>query len=68
MAGNRNSGRNNPCYGCPDRYPACSDHCRKPDFLAWREEQEKIRANREKYRNLDSYTADEIRKSKGRGR
>lgn len=68
MAENLKSGRKNPCWGCPDRYTACSDHCRKPDFLAWREEQEKIRANREKYRDLNSYTADEIRKSKARGR
>ena len=63
-----NRSRNNPCQGCPDRYPACSDHCRKPDFLAWREEQEKIRANRAKYRDLNGYVVDEIRKSKGRGR
>jgi hypothetical protein len=38
----------------------------KPDFQAWRAEQKKIRENREKSRNLDSYTTDAIRKSKGR--
>jgi len=42
--------RNNPCRGCPDRYPACSDHCQKPEFLAWKAEQEKIRKNRAAYR------------------
>lgn len=66
MAENLNRGRKNPCYGCPDRYPACSDHCMKPDFQAWRDEQKKIRENREKSRDLDSYTTDAIRKSKGR--
>lgn len=26
---------NSPCYGCPDRYPACHDHCDKyKDFRA----------------------------------
>ena len=43
------SSRYNPCKGCPDRVPACSDHCKKPEFLAWKEEQEKIRQNRNAY-------------------
>ncbi|MBO5953463.1 MAG: hypothetical protein J6Q53_05025 [Oscillospiraceae bacterium] len=41
--------RYNPCKGCPDRYLACSDHCKKPERLAWLEEQEIIRQNRKKY-------------------
>lgn len=41
--------RPNPCNGCPDRYPACSDHCTKPAYLAYREEQEKIRQARKAY-------------------
>lgn len=41
--------RYNPCNGCPDRYPACSDHCKKPEFLAWKAEQEKIKAARRAY-------------------
>ena len=41
--------RYNPCNGCPDRYIACSDHCSKPSFLAWKEEQAKIRAARKAY-------------------
>lgn len=43
------SSRHNPCKGCADRYPACSDHCQKPDFLKWKEEKELIRKNREAY-------------------
>lgn len=41
--------RPNPCKGCPDRYPACSDHCRKPSFLTWKAEQQKIREARRAY-------------------
>lgn len=41
--------RFNPCKGCPDRYPGCSDHCRKPQKLAWEAEQVRIRENRKKY-------------------
>ena len=25
-----------PCKGCTDRYPACSDHCQKPEYLEYR--------------------------------
>ena len=41
--------RFNPCKGCPDRYPGCSDRCRKPQKLAWEAEQVRIRENRKKY-------------------
>lgn len=44
------SSRGCPCQGCPDRYRACSDHCRKPAFLAWKAEQETIRKNRAAYK------------------
>ena len=43
------SDRYNPCKGCPDRYPACSAHCKKPEYLAWKEEQATIKRNRDKY-------------------
>ena len=43
------SQRYNPCKGCPDRYTACSDHCRKENFLAWKEEQAKIRKAKKAY-------------------
>ena len=41
--------RYTPCKGCPDRYPACPDHCQKPEYLAWKEEQAKIRKARQAY-------------------
>lgn len=43
------SHRPNPCKGCPDRYPACCDRCRKPEYLNWKAEQKKIRDNRKNY-------------------
>lgn len=43
------SKRPGPCKGCPDRVTACSDHCRKPEYLAWKEEQAKIRKARQSY-------------------
>lgn len=43
------SDRYNPCHGCPDRYPACSDHCQKPEFLEWKAEQQRIREARRAY-------------------
>lgn len=45
------SNRPNPCKGCPDRYTACADHCRKPEYLAHKEEQERIRKARRAYYN-----------------
>ena len=45
------SKRRGPCKDCPDRYFACSDHCRKPDFLAWKQEQNTIRENKRNYRS-----------------
>ena len=43
------SERKNPCKGCPDRYTACSDHCKKDAFLKWKAEQDLIRKNRRAY-------------------
>ena len=42
--------RYNPCKGCKDRYRACQDTCKKPERLAWLEEQKKINENRRNYR------------------
>ena len=39
-----------PCKGCLDRDYGCSDHCKRPEFLAWKAETEKIRKAREAYR------------------
>lgn len=53
-----------PCSGCRDRYTACSDHCKKPEYLNWRKELETIRHNRQKDRSVNSYQADQIRKNR----
>ena len=44
------SRRPGPCKGCPDRCTACSDHCKKPEYMAWREEQDRIRKAKQSYR------------------
>ncbi len=55
--------RNKPCYGCPDRYPACSDHCQKPEFLALKEKREKFREEQRGNSELLDYTIRKIRKN-----
>lgn len=49
MSDTLRSQRPNPCNGCPDRYTACSDCCKKPAFLKWKQEQETIRKNEKAY-------------------
>ena len=37
----QNTGRNRcPCKNCPDHRQPCSDHCQKPEYLAWKDEKE----------------------------
>ncbi len=48
-------GRQHPCKGCTARYPACSDHCTKPEYLAYKAEQETIRKNRAAYSGMNDY-------------
>lgn len=43
------SKRPNPCKDCSDRYPGCSDRCKKPEHEAWKAEQQLIRENRKKH-------------------
>lgn len=50
MNGPLHNGRYSPCKGCEDRYPACSGHCQKPEFIKWQKEQEIIRENRRNYK------------------
>lgn len=38
----------NPCKGCTKRYPACSDHCTEPEYLAWKARQARIKEARKK--------------------
>lgn len=40
---------NRPGMGCEDKIPGCSDHCKKPEYLKFREELETIRNNRRRY-------------------
>ena len=61
------SQRNIPCKGCPDRYPACSDHCKKPEYIAWKAEQNRIREAKQREAHIWGYTANEIRKNRRRG-
>lgn len=51
------SNRYNPCKGCPDRYPACSAHCKKPEYLDWKEEQAAIKRNRDNTKLRFGHTA-----------
>lgn len=51
MNGALQNERYNPCHGCPDRYPACSDRCQKPAYQKWKQEQQTIRENRQKYKS-----------------
>ena len=53
-----------PCGKCPDKKIACSDHCQKPEYLAWKEEQARIAKARNDMRTCDSYTSDQIRKNR----
>lgn len=66
MKGKRDP-QNRPCYLCPDRHIACSDHCQKPEYLALKEKREKYREAQRKEAELLGYTIGEIRKNqKGR--
>lgn len=48
-----------PCKGCPDRYTACSDHCKKPEFLKWLAEKKLVAKNRRAYeKELWGHTED----------
>ena len=38
-----------PCKGCKDRYTACSDHCQKPEYLAWQEERKRVKEAEKRY-------------------
>ena len=55
-----------PCGRCPDKKPACQDHCRKPEFLAWKEEKERIAAAKAKGREADIYVVQQVIKNRRR--
>ena len=56
--------RENPCHHCQDRYPACSGHCQKEDFLNWREAERARKEAMRREKELWGYTADQIRKNR----
>ena len=37
-----------PCKDCPDRFRACQDTCKKPERVAFTEEQRRIKEARNK--------------------
>ena len=45
----------NPCMNCPDHMQPCSDHCTKPEYLAYKAEQETIRKNKAAYNSMNNY-------------
>ena len=58
-----------PCYGCTERYPACSDHCPKDErgeygYLAWKARVKEIEDNRKAYYEI----LDEYRRKKRYGK
>lgn len=64
MTEQKRDAKNKPCYLCPDRHIACSDHCKKPEFLALKEKREKHREAQRRNSELLDYTIREIRKNK----
>lgn len=56
--------KDHPCLNCPDRYTACSDHCQKPDFLAWKEKNRRIRQARMEKSRLDWYITQQVLKNR----
>ena len=59
--------KDNPCYHCPDRYTACSDHCRKDAFLKWKQAQKARKEAERREKDVWAYTAAQIQKNR-RGR
>lgn len=56
----------NPCKGCTKRYPACSDHCTEPEYLAWKARQARIKEARKKYQ-APAWAKGEARKGHNHG-
>lgn len=53
-----------PCGECPSKCPACSDHCRRPEYLAYKAEAERIKKARNEHNLVDAYTSDQIKKNR----
>jgi len=52
------------CYGCPDRYPACQDHCQKPEVVKEREDKQKRYAARMRELDANELIVDRIRRAR----
>ena len=61
---NKDPRRDKPCMGCADRYPGCSDHCKKMGFLKWREAHNRRREEEQKENHIWGYTAREINRNR----
>lgn len=59
---NRDGMANGPCNGCTERYPACQDHCDKPEYKAWKEKIEVARAERKRYRDSHDTLSDDAKR------
>ena len=46
---NMDNNNNCPCKGCTDRFPACSDHCKKTEFLEWKAKKDKAKKENRRY-------------------
>ena len=46
---------NRPCYGCEDRYRACQDTCKKPEYIAFIEKSEKAKKAKRERSNIDGF-------------
>jgi len=51
-----------PCKNCPDRYPACHDHCKK--YKTEKRKHEAYKKEQSKYTDADTYIFDQMEKSK----
>lgn len=53
------------CKGCLDRFPACQDHCQKPEIIKEREDKKKRYEGR--MRDLEAYEM-QLRRTRRRER
>ena len=60
------SGIKSVCYECKDRYPACHDSCEKYSEAKaeFEERKEKIRTEREKFKEIDIYHLEAVRRTR----
>ena len=52
------------CKGCPDRFPACQDHCQKPEIVKEREDKKKRYEGRMRDLEMNEILVDRIRRAR----